>query len=91
MNTSDQAIIISLAGAPDPLLEEIISAEGYQISHVASVQELIANRSADDVSLVTMLFSNATTLQISQLSQLAAEQLATCRCRTMEWRRSAPR
>ncbi len=79
MNTSDQAIIISLAGAPDPLLEEIISAEGYQISHVASVQELIANRSADDVSLVAMLFSNATALQISELSQLAAEQLATAK------------
>ena len=79
MTASENVIVLAIDRGPDPLLEEILTAEGYDVSHVASLGDLMAAPNKNGVDVVTLLVGDSVCLQTSDLVREAAEALPAAR------------
>ena len=75
MSAAERVIIVSMGRAPDPLLEEIIAAEGYEVTHADSVQTMFRHADPASVGAVVLLVGDSTQLQITHVLQEAAKGL----------------
>ena len=77
MSTSDHVVMVSLGRPADPLLEEIIAGEGYEITHAKSPADVLSDKDPASCSAVVMLVGEGTMLNTEVLLREAAARMPT--------------
>lgn len=75
MSTPDRVVMVPMGRATDPLLEEIIAAQGYEISHAKSPADVFSAKDADTYSAVAMLVGEGAKLNAENLLREAAGRM----------------
>ena len=74
MSTQESVIIVASDLARDPLIEEVVSAEGYQLRHAESLADVLANNRWDGASAVLLFLTDSPNSQINALLSEAVER-----------------
>lgn len=69
--------MVTIGRSSDPLLEEILAAEGYEVSHAASLGDLLAMPQKNGVDVVVLLIGESVGLQVSHIVRETATDLPT--------------
>lgn len=77
MNTPENVTMVAIGRSSDPLLEEILTAEGYEVSHAASLGDLLAMPQKNGVDVVILLIGESVGLQTSHIVRETATGLPT--------------
>ena len=77
MNIPENVTMVAIGRSPDPLLEEILAAEGYEVNHAASLGDLLAVRDKADIDVVILLVGDSVGLETNQLVGETATGLPT--------------
>ena len=75
MSVPERVAMVPIGREPDPLLEEIVSAEGYEVVHVPSVSQLLDTAKQAPFAGAALLLGDCTDTQVSQLMHEAARRL----------------
>jgi len=75
MSTPENVIMVAIERPPDPLLEEILSAEGYEVRHLQSLRHLLGLPKKDSASVAALLMGESASLQTRQLVREIAGRL----------------
>lgn len=79
MDGADRAMMVSLGRTPDPLLEEVIAAEGYEIVHAGSVGEALSRENAESYSAVAVLVGEDAAAESAAFLREAAGRMPSAR------------
>ena len=75
MSVAEHIFVISMGRASDIMLEDTITAEGYKVTHIPTLQEGLAKHGSKSCSAVVFLAGRPESEQIEALLREATEQL----------------
>jgi signal transduction histidine kinase len=79
MEKQERITIVTVGNAPDPLLEEIVHAEGFEVFHADSVATAIPQSGEPTPAAIIFLMGDMTWTQISHTLHATAEALPKCK------------